>query len=177
MTCWFLHNINCSFFFAWITSNQSVNVELVSYSPLQPRPLPCFPTHSPLFLSLLFNHQVPRQMAPGSTTAKLVGALLESSHTGLGQHLFMNRPTITHPPTSTADRGVGGGSVGGGRGGSQVTKKQEGGISPGRVVTPGEPVIRIHVQAERFHSVLIINSGLHDVSCLYFNKYKTPLNK
>lgn len=101
-------------------------------------------------------------MAPGSTTAKLVGALLESSHTWPGQHLFMNGSTITHPPTSTADRGVGGGSVGGGWG-QPSDQKARGGIRLGRVVTPGEPVVRIHVRAQRLHSVLIINSGLHDV--------------
>lgn len=86
------------FFSPWIAYNQSVKAALVSYFPLQTPPLRLFPTDSPLFLSLLFNHQVPQQMAPGSTTAKLVGALLESSHTWLGQHLFMNGPTITHPP-------------------------------------------------------------------------------
>lgn len=37
----------------------------------------------------------------------MVGALLESTHTWHGQHLFMNGLTITHPPTATADRGRG----------------------------------------------------------------------
>lgn len=37
----------------------------------------------------------------------MVGALLECTHTHHGQHLFMNGPTIAHPPTATADRGRG----------------------------------------------------------------------
>lgn len=54
--CWFLMDINCSFFFffARINSNQSVNVELVSYFPLQPPPLPCFP-HMPLSFFYFFS--------------------------------------------------------------------------------------------------------------------------
>lgn len=35
-----------------------------------------------------------------------MGALLESTHRPYRQHLFMNGPTIAHPPpTATADRG------------------------------------------------------------------------
>lgn len=106
--CWSLMDINSSFF-CLDHCQSDCKCRTGFLFPSAATSTALFPTHSPLFLSLLFNHQVPQQMAPGSTTAKLVGALLESSHTWLGQHLFMNGATITHPPTSTADCGVGGG--------------------------------------------------------------------
>lgn len=58
----------------------------------------------------------------------MVGALLESTHTRHGQHLFMNGPTITHPPTATADRG---------RGGHSKSPKAKEGIKQNEAVTPG----------------------------------------
>lgn len=56
----------------------------------------------------LFNHQVLQQMVLGSTTAAEYGdgpTWRENRHHG--QHLFVNGPTITHPPTATADKGKG----------------------------------------------------------------------
>lgn len=56
----------------------------------------------PLLPSLISNHQVLQQMALGSITTAAAaghgGALLESTHRPYRQHLFMNGPTIAHPP-------------------------------------------------------------------------------
>lgn len=85
--------------------------------PLWQTMLPLFPHFPHLLPPLLPNHQVLQQMALGSTTTPTEhgGGLLECTHTHHGQHLFMNGPTIAHPPTATADRG---------RGTPQVTKSK-----------------------------------------------------
>ena len=101
-------------------SGQQVNLPvcLIRYDPtidanpvasllFQPPSLATLPPQFPHFplLSPSSNHQVLQQMVLGSTTTAEHGGGPPGVHTYTlyGQHLFMNGPTIAHPPTATAD--------------------------------------------------------------------------
>lgn len=84
-------------------------------------PPPSLRSHTSPFFSPPQSHSFPtikcssRWFWVQQQQQSMVGALLECTHTHHGQHLFMNGPTIAHPPTATADRG---------RGAPQVTKSK-----------------------------------------------------
>lgn len=99
---------------------QSPPCSLCSHTPPPPPSLSLLPPTTKCFSRWFWVQQQQQSM---------VGALLECTHTHHGQHLFMNGPTIAHPPTATADRA---------RGAPQVTKskrkdkEEQGGQNRGR---------------------------------------------
>lgn len=85
-------------------------------------------SHTPPSLRLLSSHQCfSRWFWVQQQQQNMVGALLECTHTHHGQHLFINGPTIPHPPTTTADGG----------GGLRESSKAKGGIKKNKAVTTG----------------------------------------